>query len=129
MAGRTKALGAGFLTALACAGLAAAAFAGVHKYDTELTGHINAERDRSYRGYVKSEVHKCEPKRLVVLFRMRPGTDRKAGADRSDRRGFWDVDPRGGGRFYAEVRPKSGNGWVCRADRAPEHGAFGHAGR
>jgi hypothetical protein len=26
------------LTALACAGLAAAAFAGVHKYDTELTG-------------------------------------------------------------------------------------------
>jgi hypothetical protein len=30
------------LTALACAGLAAAAFAGVHKYDTKLTGHHEA---------------------------------------------------------------------------------------
>jgi hypothetical protein len=114
------------LTALACAGLAAAAFAGVHKYDTGLTGTKEAS---VYHGKVKSKVMKCERGRLVVLFALRPGADRKVGTDRSDRQGLWAVDPHGGGRFYAKVRRKSGNGYVCRADRAPEHGAFEHAGR
>jgi hypothetical protein len=114
------------LTALACAGLAAAAFAGVHRYNTELTGTFEAD---VYHGQVKSKAGKCERGRRVVLFKQRPGADRKVGADRSDRRGNWLVDPRGGGRFYAKVREKSGNGYVCRADRAPEHGTFEHAGR
>jgi hypothetical protein len=78
---------------------------------------------------VNSKAGKCERGRLVVLFTLRPGADRKVGTDRSDRDGNWAVDKRGGGRFYAKVRPESGdgprgNGYVCRADRAPDHGAF-----
>jgi hypothetical protein len=124
MAGRTKALGAALVTALACAGLAAAAFAGVDKYDTKLT---IGQQNRTYFGQVKSKVHKCEQKRQVVLFALRPGEDRKVGHDRSGPAGQWFVRRRGAGsgdRFYAKVRRKSGNGYVCRADRAPEHGVF-----
>jgi hypothetical protein len=60
------------LTALACAGLAAAAFAGVHKYDTELTGTYEGG-GRAYWGKVKSKPMKCERGRLVVLSRCGPG--------------------------------------------------------
>ena len=99
---------------------ATAAFAGVVKYDTKLSGH--GEANRIYHGDVKSKVRKCERKRLVILFQVRPGADRKVGTDRSDRKGSWLVERRGGGRFYAKVRRKqhivSGNGYVCRADRA-----------
>lgn len=117
-----RSAGALGLTALTCAGLAAAAFAGLVKYDTRLTGH----RERGfYHGYVTSEVHKCEPGRRVVLFKLRPGADRKIGTDRSDREGGWNVDPpQRSARFYAKVNRKSGNGWVCRADRVPSHGAL-----
>jgi hypothetical protein len=130
---------------LAAAGVMAfgaqTAVAGVVKYDTKLSGH--GEANRIYHGEVKSKVRKCERKRLVVLFQVRPGADRKVGTDRSDRDGSWLVERRGGGRFYAKVRRKqhivSGNGYVCRADRscvsrrpcqttarsrARQHGAF-----
>ena len=106
---------------------AAAAFAGVVKYDTTLSGH--GEANRIYHGVVESEFQKCVPGRRVVVFRVRPGADRKVATDRSDREGSWGVEkPRGGGRFYAKVRRKqnivSGDGYVCRADRAPNHGPF-----
>ena len=108
------------LTALACAGLAAAAFAGG---DTKLGGHWEF---RFYHGVVKSKVHKCEVGRRVVLFKKRHGEARKVGASRSDRQGGWLVNPRGSvhGRFYAKVRRESGNGYVCSGDRAPNDGVF-----
>jgi hypothetical protein len=109
------------LTALACAGLVAAAFAGGVKYDTTLGGH---QEGGFYHGPVQSEVHKCEVGRQVVLFELRPGADRKVGADRSGGDGWWTVVPGHRGRFYAKVRRESANGYVCLADRKPNHGAF-----
>ena len=118
-------VGALGLTALACAGLAAAAFAGVVKYDTSVTivgdagGHV-------FHGFnhLKSEVSKCERGRRVILFKRRPGADRqKLGTDRTDRQGGWliRVNPsrfHRGDRIYAKARPKVGDGYVCLADRS-----------
>jgi hypothetical protein len=70
--------------------------------------------------------------RRVILFKQRPGADRKLGADRSaggdptivsSRSGDWRVSaPKGaldhGDRTYAKVTPKVGDGFVCRADRS-----------
>jgi hypothetical protein len=81
------------LTALACAGLAAAAFAGVVKYDTKLGA---GKAIHSYFDRVQSKVGKCEHGRLVVLFAKLPRADRKAGTDRSNRDGGWAVNPHGG---------------------------------
>jgi hypothetical protein len=50
----------------------------------------------------------------------RPGADRKVGADRSTRQGFWTV-PGGppGGYVYAKAKRKvRPNGSVCRKDRS-----------
>jgi hypothetical protein len=112
------------LTALACAGLAAAAFAGVHKYDTKLT---IIEEQGSWHGEVKSKIGRCEVERRVVLFNQ---ADRRLASTRSSVQGSWSLDlhrenlaevAQAGGK-YAKVRRKSGNGYVCRADRAPNHG-------
>jgi hypothetical protein len=112
------------LAALACAGLAAVAYAGVVKYDTKLTISTAVPL---YHGKVKSEVRKCERGRRVVLFEQRPGADRKVGADRSNTEGRWVVrvplaELQPGDRFYAKVRRKlnivSGNGYVCHANRS-----------
>ena len=66
----------------------------------------------------------------MILFKKRPGADRKLGADRSGR-GFGTKEPgsRGGlgqdgpsegwVRVYAKVTPKVGDGFVCRGDRSP----------
>ena len=53
----------------------------VVKYDTELK--ITADRGGLYHGSVESEVRKCERERRVVLFKQRPGADRRLGTDRS----------------------------------------------
>ena len=136
MARRTK-LGAALVAALACAGLAAAALAGVHKYDTRLTiarGGGGFVFD-VWHGEVKSEKAKCQRERQVVLFLQRPGADRKlattlsqgAGPDE----GSWSLDlhrlaavAQADKGKYAKVRRESGNGYVCRADRAPNHGTI-----
>jgi hypothetical protein len=118
-----------------------AASAGVRKYDTELT--IRKEHG-SFLGTVWSErvpnsvpdrenlVRKCMNRRRVILFKQRPGADRKLGADRSSggdptipstRSGDWQVSvPKGtlrhGDHVYAKATRKVGNGFVCRADRS-----------
>jgi hypothetical protein len=136
MARRTK-LGAALVAALACAGLAAAALAGVHKYDTRLTiarGGGGFVFD-VWHGEVKSERGKCQRERRVVLFKQRPGADRKLGTARSagagPDEGSWSLDLHRENLAevaqvdkgkYAKVRRESGNGYVCRADRAPNHG-------
>ena len=69
--------------------------------------------------------------RRVVVFKRRPGADRKLGTTESELRrpngevASWGLNgPRG--HVYAKVRRKAGDGYVCRADRSPtfvrEHG-------
>jgi hypothetical protein len=119
----TAALGA------AAAGLMAlgaqTASAGVVHYDTTVTitkegggGHSGL-----YHGQVKSEVSKCMKGRLVVVFKKRPGADRKLGTDRS-RGGYgwfsWWVNVHRdyGDRVRAVVKRKVRDRYVCRADRS-----------
>jgi hypothetical protein len=104
----------------------------VVKADTELT--ITAER-LYLEGGVYSKVRKCMEGRRVVLFERRPGVDRKVGSVRSHvraryGRGDWYVTKSslglqtGGHRFYARVKPKMSDRFVCRADRSETRHAF-----
>ena len=91
-------------------------------YDTKVT--ITADRGM-VNGDLKSEVRECEGRRRVVLFKRRPGADRRVGTDRS-RHGSWSVWVHGGGttgidignRVWAKVKPKVRDRFVCRADRS-----------
>ena len=126
-----------------------AASAGVRKYDTQVdirtcfgACDIAQMEDGSFLGTVWSPripgidrsnlVRKCMNRRRVILFKQRPGADRKLGADRSSRgdptnsgsgSGDWQVSvPEGmlrhGDHVYAKATRKVGNGFVCRADRS-----------
>ena len=69
-------------------------------YNTRLT---IAKDQCCYHGRVYSEVHKCKPGRKVVLFKQRPGADRRLGKDRSfiyGARQFaeWLIEPARAGR-------------------------------
>jgi hypothetical protein len=137
LARRTK-LGVPLVAALACAGLAAAAFAGVHKYDSKLTisgdPHVEKPGRTIFHGKVKSPFRKCEGGRRVVLFKQRRGADRKLGSERTPEqegidRGTWSIGADVDSGVYAKVRRDhdrnpSGNGYVCRADRAPNQGTI-----
>ena len=77
---------------------------------------------------------KCAVGREVIVFRKRPGPDRKLGADRSTLhwerghlQGEWWVRAPARGRVYAKVTPKVGDGFVCRADYS--HPLFNGSGR
>jgi hypothetical protein len=103
------------------------AAADVVKYDTKLT--ITKDRGFIYHGLLGSEVRKCERGRWVVLFKQRLGADRKLGTDRTGaprpggKRTSWGwIEARRVPGVYAKVRPKVGDGFVCRADRAPNTG-------
>jgi hypothetical protein len=103
-------------------GAQTAAAPGVVKYDTTLS--VTKDGGGDYHGWVKSEVRKCMEGRRVVLFKRRPGADRRLGADRSKflRRyglGLWEVlaDRNYGHRVRAKVEPKVRDRFVCRADR------------
>ena len=102
-----------------------AASAGVVKYDTTLT--LTKDGGVDYHGWVTSEVRKCLEGRRVILFKLRPGADRRLGA-RGTRlpggsRGYWRVlaDRDYGRRVRAKVRREEHHRYVCRAD----HAAFG----
>jgi hypothetical protein len=100
----------------------AAASAGVHKYDTELT--VTKDRTAFYHGYVKSEVRKCERGRRVVLFKRRPGADRRLGTARSNRQGGWGLvldHPVKSHGVYGKAKRKVRDRFVCRADRSAFH--------
>jgi hypothetical protein len=106
----------------------AAASEDVVSYGTKLTilkdGRILHGRLRSEGG------SKCRVEREVILFRKRPGPDRKLGATRSGSGAghgpafFWVVHVKGGrrttpvGRVYAKATPEVGDGFVCRADKS-----------
>jgi hypothetical protein len=64
----------------------------------------------------------CKNKRLVLIFRMRPGADFKVGSTRSfkgmvDNRYYWTFSKLGAakrGRYYAKVKPTD----TCEGDRS-----------
>ena len=77
-----------------------------------------------WHGWVESEVRECMEGRRVILFKQqRPGADRRIATMRSVFRpdygkGIWGWLAPTVGRLYAKVRPKVGDGFVCRADRS-----------
>lgn len=106
-----------------------AAAAGVRKYDTEVTIAKDGfgQHEVLVHGSVISEGKKCELARRWVLFKARPGADRKlyaglsaysGGSDAAWGAGVPKVFLHRGVRLYAKVRRKSGHGYVCRADRS-----------
>jgi hypothetical protein len=108
----------------------AAAAPDVVKYDTTL--FLTKDGGSNYHGSVESEVRKCMEGRRVVVFKLRPGADRKLGTERSDLEpsdlsdpgsdplGYWwlNVDRDYDTRVRAKVTRKVGDRYVCRADRA-----------
>ena len=94
-----------------------AASAGVVKYDTSLqSGHT--ERC-CYHGRVASKVKKCERGRRVVLYKQRPGADRKVDHVRTGTDAWWSFAKRGRGDFYAKATRERHKGFVCLPARAP----------
>jgi len=86
-------------------------------------GNVYSERGLTPHGLPTKQGTKCMYGRQVILFRKRPGPDRKLGATRStpdDTNGFyngvWKVRAPERGRVYAKVTPKVGDGFVCLAD-------------
>ena len=121
------------LIGLAAAGVMAlgaqtgtAASEDVVSYGTKVT---ILKDQRILHGRVRSEGgSKCRVGREVILFRKRPGPDRKLGADRSGPGHgpafFWEVHVKNReikGPLYAKVTPKVGDGFVCRADTSGMH--------
>ena len=100
----------------------AAASEGVVSYGTKLTIYKDYGE---LHGEVNSKVRKCTEGREVILFRKRPGPDRKLGATTSGPQWDahnWRVHVKGlktnsspVGRVYAKATPKVGDGFVCRA--------------
>ena len=96
-------------------------------YDTEV-GIYRSLNARWWVGPLDSRpqaLKRCVVGREVIVFRKRPGPDRKLGATRSylrheggrvTRWGQWKVRAPDRGRVYAKVTPKVGDGFVCRAD-------------
>ena len=85
-------------------------------------GYVISDRDPTTRFHYSEGVRKCMVGREVILFRKRPGPDRKLVATRStwDRGwGEWNVVAPESRRVYAKVTPKVGDGFVCRADYSP----------
>ena len=123
---------------------AAPAQAVVKYYDTTLSltkdggpnyhGSVLSDRDRNPVYHPERAVRKCMVGRRVVVFKLRPGRDRKLGVVRSTfhtvpyPHGDWWLGPEDdwlvgqrdyGNHVRAKVERKVGNGFVCRADRAP----------
>jgi hypothetical protein len=117
--------------------LGAQTAAAVVKYDTELTiggegspartlihGSVLSDSDHNPGYEWTNAVRKCMEGRRVVLFKRRPGADRRLGSDRShvsrhDAHGYWEVRIHRdiGFRVWAKVKPKVRDRFVCRADR------------
>jgi hypothetical protein len=72
-----------------------------------------------FDGEVSSPNANCVDDRKVVVFRKRPGDDRKLGGDRTDDMGDWFVATQlRDGRYYARVKPKEIGNRTCRGARS-----------
>lgn len=83
------------------------------------------EATDAFRGRVRSPSARCERKRLVIVKKVRPGRDRRLGADVTNNKGRWRLGPfrDPDGRFYATARRKqfvdqAGRSVVCRKARS-----------
>ncbi len=97
---------------LAIGGVAASA-ATVHRYHSAVTIHYSPATTYSptarFHGKVKSGHARCIPHRKVVVFKKRPGADKKIGSDFSNAAGRWRVNRTFGPyaqahKYYAIVR-------------------------
>jgi hypothetical protein len=78
--------------------------------------------DTQWAGDIMSPRKACKNKRLVLIFRARPGTDVKVGSTRSfkgmvDNGYYWTFSKAGAakrGRYYAKVKPTD----TCEGDRS-----------
>jgi hypothetical protein len=90
---------------------------------SKLTIRWNAERTL-FAGHVKSDVEECLLNRLVTVFKVREGPDKRIGSDLTDDVGRWRVDRRHAkGRFYARIDRSSvgayyGQGDTCGSARS-----------
>jgi hypothetical protein len=120
------AIGAAAAGVMALGALTGAAASDVVSYGTELTITHERSTDRGvlWHGGVRSN-RKCRVGREVIVFKKRPGPDRKLGADRTTLGASaynwfaWRVVAPEDGHVYAKVSPKVGDGFVCRGDRSP----------
>jgi hypothetical protein len=77
-----------------------------------------------FAGRVTSPATACLPNRLVRVFKVKEGPDKRIGFDLTDSLGRWRVDRRGAnGRFYARVARTAvgayyGQGDTCAAARS-----------
>ena len=110
----------------------AAASEGVVSYKTRVTafklskvdggdwhGYVTSYREPNARSHAENLVKKCVVGRKVILFKKRPGPDRKLGATRSTLSqgwGEWTLVAPETRRVYAKVTRKVGDGFVCSAD-------------
>jgi hypothetical protein len=91
-------------------------------------GRVKSDRDRNPVYHPAKAVRKCMEGRRVIVFKQRPGADRRLGTERSEfepryGQGHWwlVLDRNYGHRVYAKVTPKVGDRFVCRADRSAFH--------
>src|SRR6266487_1277796 len=100
------ALGVLCVACLAVAGVASAA----GSFHTSVTIHFRATQGNEvvFHGAVDSSQAACIPNREVVVKRMRPGTDKPIGDDKTRSDGRWRVavlsDQIRSGEYYAHVR-------------------------
>ena len=108
--------------AIAVACVPAAEGAG-RKATTRLTidAVFNAPSGTYWSGDIFSGRKACKNKRLVVVFRVRPGADQKIGQTRSfkgmvNNNYYWTMNKPGiySGNFYAKVKPTA----RCKGDRS-----------
>jgi hypothetical protein len=100
----------------------------VVSYGTKVTIFQDRSAPREIlHGEVKSRFRKCRVGRKVIVFKKRPGPDRKLGATRSGpqaRSHNWLVHVKGathGSRVYAKATPMVGDGFVCRPGSSGVH--------
>ena len=77
-----------------------------------------------FKGKANSSVAACKRGRSVVLKKVKPGTDARAGTKKTNRRGAWKLRKgKAKGRYYAVVAKKvftdsGGTTVICQRDKS-----------
>jgi hypothetical protein len=70
-----------------------------------------------FKGKVSSDLDECKGLRLVRVFKVRPGADKRVGSDLTSPTGRWSVDVRkADGRYYAKVSRLDIGGYYGQED-------------
>lgn len=92
-------------------------------FDSEVSIRYNDDNG-VFKGRVDS-TPECEGDRRVVLFKARPGDDKRVGSDVTNRRGKWRIEKNhANGTYYVKVKPTtlpgydSAPGDRCAGDRS-----------